>query len=62
VLIIVPASVIETGGKFTTGDNDTAGECEYLCKCSKKFEMTLMLFSGAWGKMIHENSLKQKIS
>jgi hypothetical protein len=22
----------------------------------KKFEMTLMLFSGAWGKMIHEKT------
>jgi len=28
----------------------------------KKFEMTLMLFSGAWGKMIPEKNLKQKIS
>jgi hypothetical protein len=28
----------------------------------KKIEMTLMLFSGAWGKMIHGNNLKQKIS
>jgi hypothetical protein len=28
----------------------------------KKFEMTLMLFSGAWGNMIHEKNLKQKIS
>ncbi len=27
-----------------------------------KFEMTLVLFSGAWGKMIHEKNLKQKIS
>jgi hypothetical protein len=27
-----------------------------------KFEMTLMLFSGAGGKMIHEKNLKQKIS
>jgi hypothetical protein len=24
--------------------------------------MTLMLFSGAWGKVIHEKNLKQKIS
>ncbi len=24
--------------------------------------MTLMLFSGAWGKMIHEKNLKQNIS
>jgi hypothetical protein len=29
-----------------------------LREFSKKFEMTLMLFSGAWGKMIHEKNLK----
>ncbi len=34
--------------------------CEYLLKFSNKFEMTLMLFSGSWGKMIHEKNLKQK--
>ncbi len=28
----------------------------------EKFRMTLMLFSGGWGKMIHERNLKQKIS
>ncbi len=36
--------------------------CEYLREFSKNFEMTLMLFSGAWGKMIHQRNLKQKIS
>jgi hypothetical protein len=34
----------------------------YFREFSKKFKMTLMLFSGAWGKMIHEKYLKQKIS
>ncbi len=34
--------------------------CEYLCEFSKKFEMILMLLSGAWGKVIHEKNLKQK--
>ncbi len=29
-------------------------------RTSKKFEMNLMLFSGAWGKVIHEKNLKQK--
>jgi hypothetical protein len=29
---------------------------------AEKFEMTLMLFSGTLGKMIHEKNLKQKIS
>ncbi len=36
--------------------------CEYLHEFSKKFEMILMLLSGAWGKVIHEKNLKQKIS
>ncbi len=36
--------------------------CEYFREFPKKFEMTLMLFSGAWGKVIHEKNLKQKIS
>ncbi len=36
--------------------------CEYLREFSKKFEMILMLISGAWGKVIHEKNLKQKIS
>ncbi len=35
--------------------------CEYLCEFSKKFQMILMLLSGAWGKVIHEKNLKQKI-
>ncbi len=29
---------------------------------SIKFEMNLMLFPGAWGKMIHEKNMKQIIS
>jgi hypothetical protein len=29
---------------------------EYLFEVSKKFEMTLMLFSEAWGKMIHKKT------
>ncbi len=35
---------------------------EYLREFSKKFEMTLMFFSRAWGRVIHEKKLKQKIS
>ncbi len=35
--------------------------CEYLWEFSENFEMTLTLFSGAWGKMIHEKILQQKI-
>jgi hypothetical protein len=36
--------------------------CEYLREFSKKFEMILMLLSGAWGKVIHEKNLRQKSS
>jgi hypothetical protein len=36
--------------------------CEYLRKFSKKLETTLMVYSGAWGKLIHEKNKKSKIS
>jgi hypothetical protein len=36
--------------------------CEYLREFSKKFETFLMLYSGAWGKLIHEKNQKSKIS
>jgi hypothetical protein len=36
--------------------------CEYLREFSKKFEMILMLLSGAWGKVIHEKNLTSKKS
>ncbi len=36
--------------------------CEYLREFSKKFEMILMEYSGAGGKLIHEKNQKQKIS
>ncbi len=36
--------------------------CEYFREFSKKFEMILLLLSGAWGKVINEKNLKQKIS
>ncbi len=74
-LIKFAASVDDTGGKFAAGINDTSvigGKfaasvvctltCKYLCEFSKKFEMTLMLLSEAWGKMINEKNQKQKIS
>jgi hypothetical protein len=28
--------------------------CQYLSELSKKFEMALMVYSGAWGKLIHK--------
>ncbi len=36
--------------------------CEYLREFSGKFETALMVYSGAWGKLIHEKSQKSKIS
>ncbi len=34
--------------------------CEYLRKFLKKFLMALKLFSGAWGKIIHEKTWSKK--
>jgi hypothetical protein len=34
--------------------------CEYFHKFLKKFQNDPTVFSGAWGKMIHEKNLKQK--
>ncbi len=31
-------------------------------RISEKFETALMVYSGAWGKLIHEKNQKQKIS
>jgi hypothetical protein len=60
--------IIDTSGKFAPVSTTPAvlvakyvDTGEYFREFSK-FEMILMLFSGAWGKMIHERNLKQKIS
>jgi hypothetical protein len=47
--------IVDTGGKFATGVVDTR-------EFSKKFENALMIYSGAWGQLIHEKNQKQKIS
>jgi hypothetical protein len=56
------AGVVDTGGKFTTG---TGGAVHLHLRISprilEKVKMTLMLFSGAWGRMIHKKNLTQKI-
>ncbi len=36
--------------------------CEYLRKFSKEFKTALMVYSGAWGKLIYKKNLKSKIS
>ncbi len=35
---------------------------EYLREFSKKFETTLTVYSGVWGKVIQEKNQKSKIS
>ncbi len=68
------AAVIDTSGKFATGVVDTSGKfaasvvdtggASWLpnisAKCWKKFEITNILFLGAWGKMIHEKIWSKK--
>ncbi len=57
------AGVVDTAGKFATGVVDTGG-APWLANISvnflKKFEMILMLLSGAWGKVIHEKNINLK--
>jgi hypothetical protein len=55
----------ELVAKFAAGIIDTGGApwlASIPANFRKKFEMILMLLSGAWGKVIHEKYLKQKIS
>jgi hypothetical protein len=55
--------VVDTGSNFATGVIDTGG-APWLANISangkKKFVMTLTLFSGAWGKVIHEKTCSKK--
>jgi hypothetical protein len=48
---VVDTGVNETGSKFPA----------VLREFSKKFETALMVYSGAWGKLIHEKNQKSKI-
>ncbi len=59
------AGVVDTGGKFATGVVDTGGQslaANISANFRKKFETALMVYSRAWGKLIHEKNQKQKIS
>jgi hypothetical protein len=70
------AGVVDTGGKFATGVVDTGGNfaagvldtggqpwaANISANFRQKFETALMVYSGAWGKLIHEKNQKQKIS
>jgi hypothetical protein len=56
------AGVVDTGSNLPPVSLTPVVHLEYLREFSKKFEMILMLLSKAWGKVIHEKNLKQKIS
>jgi hypothetical protein len=63
----VSKTLLKLVAKFAAGVVDTSGQplvgsCKYLREFSKKFETALMVYSGAWGKLIHEKNQKQKIS
>jgi hypothetical protein len=57
----ISTTLAELVAKFAAGVVDT-GDAPSLVSAyfRKQFKMTLVLFSGAWGKMIHEKKLKQK--
>jgi hypothetical protein len=48
--------------RCTTGVNYAGGKFCHRYQFFRKFEMVLMVYSGAWGKLIHEKYLKSKIS
>ncbi len=58
------AGIVDTGGQFATGVNNTGrtGGKFATGVVDKNFEMTLMLFSEASGRVIHEKNVKQKFS
>ncbi len=61
------AGVFDTSGKFAAGVGCRwyrwcTLTCEYLREFSKKFEMVLMGYSGAGGKLIHEKKTRSKKS
>ncbi len=51
-------------GDTLVGDTSTLHplSCKYIRKFSKKIKTALMVYSGAWGKLIHGKNLKSKIS
>jgi hypothetical protein len=59
--------VVDTGGKFAAGQfaagQFAAGQfATGVVDTGGKFEMVLMGYSGAGGKLIHKKNQKQKIS
>jgi hypothetical protein len=62
----VPLVSLTPAAKFAADVVDTGGgaplNCLYLREFVKKFKMTLIFFSRAWGRMVQEKNLKQKKS
>jgi hypothetical protein len=72
---IFTTSAVDTGVKFATGVVAIASifaaggvdtrvvhlDLQVSLRTFEKIEMTLMLFSETWGRMIHEKNPKQKI-
>jgi hypothetical protein len=58
LLPVTPAAYLPPVSKTMAANNGS----EYLRKFSKKFETALMVYSGAWGNLIHEKNQKTKIS
>ncbi len=59
------AGVVDTCGKLAAGVVGTGSQpwsANISANFRKKFEMALTVYSGAWGKMIHDKNQKQKIS
>ncbi len=54
------AGVVDTCAKWPPVLLIPVVHLEYLREFLKKFEMMLRLFSGAWGKIIHEKSKKSR--
>jgi hypothetical protein len=54
---IIKNCLLEDFFAFATGVVD-----EYLREISKKFEIAVVVYSDAWGKLIHEKNQKSKIS
>jgi hypothetical protein len=50
-------TLVKLVAKFAAGVVDTGGN---LREFSKKFETALMVYSGAWGKLIHEKKPEAK--
>jgi hypothetical protein len=61
----VSTTLTKLVAKFAAGVVDTGGQprdANISANFRKKFETALMVYSGAWGKLIHEKNQKQKIS